>query len=68
MTIKERILEALTDLPEDATIEEAIYRLRLLAKIDRGLAQEGAGATLSHDQVRRPGLRSRRPGPSPWRR
>ena len=53
MMIKERILEALRDLPDDATIEDAIYRLRLLAKIDRGLAQVATGDHMSQDEVRR---------------
>jgi predicted transcriptional regulator len=46
-------LDALRDLPDDASIEDAIYRLCLLAKIDRGLAQAAAGNLLSQDEVRR---------------
>jgi predicted transcriptional regulator len=37
----------------DATIEDAIYRLHLLAKIDRGLAHADAGDLLSQDEIRR---------------
>jgi predicted transcriptional regulator len=53
MTVKERVMDVVRDLPDDATIEDAIYRLHLLAKIDRGLAQDAAGDTLSQDEVRR---------------
>jgi hypothetical protein len=35
-TIKDRILDALRDLPADATYEEAIERLVFLAKVDEG--------------------------------
>jgi hypothetical protein len=53
MTTKERILEVLRDLPDDATIEDAIYRLHLLARTDRGLAQAVAGELLGRDRIRR---------------
>ncbi len=53
MTVKERVLDVVRDLPDDATIEDAIYRLHLLAKIDQGLAQGAAGDTLSQEEVRR---------------
>jgi predicted transcriptional regulator len=50
---KQRILEALNDLAEDASIEEAIERLCFLAKIERGLAQLDAGQSLDHEDVKR---------------
>ena len=52
-TPKERILEALKDLPADATFDDAIERLVFLAKIDEGLAQLDAGQSIPHDEVRR---------------
>ena len=36
---RDRILEALQDLPADATVDDAIERLVFLAKIDAGLAE-----------------------------
>ena len=36
---KQRILEALGKLPSDATFEDAIDRIVLVAKIERGLAE-----------------------------
>jgi predicted transcriptional regulator len=50
---KQRILEALSDLAEDASVEDAIERLYLLAKAERGLAQLDAGQGLDHDEVKR---------------
>jgi predicted transcriptional regulator len=52
MTTKEKVLEAIQNLPEDAEIEEAMERLLLLAKIERGIKQAEAGETLSHEEVK----------------
>jgi len=52
-TTKERILEALRDLPSDATYEDAIERLVFLAKIEEGLAQLDAGQFVPHEEVKR---------------
>jgi hypothetical protein len=50
---KQRILDALDDLADDATVEEAIERLYFLAKAEKGLAQLDAGAGIDHDEVKR---------------
>lgn len=50
---KRRILDALMELPEDVTIEEAIERLCFLAKVEKGLAQLDAGQSVSHEEVKR---------------
>ncbi|MBI4485961.1 MAG: hypothetical protein HY655_08130 [Acidobacteria bacterium] len=42
-TDKERAIEALKALPEQATIEDAIERLCFIAKIEEGLRQSEAG-------------------------
>jgi predicted transcriptional regulator len=49
---KERVIEAVRDLPEDATVEEAMERLYFLAKVDEGLRQADAGETVSHEEAR----------------
>ncbi len=49
---KERILKAVEELPDDATLDEAIEKLCFLAKVERGLQQANAGKTLSHDEVK----------------
>ena len=51
-TTKERILQALEDLPPDATYEDAIERLVFLAKIEEGLAQLDAGQSIPHEEVK----------------
>ena len=51
-TTRERILEALEDLPWDATFDDAIERLVFLAKIDSGLAELDEGRGVAHDEVK----------------
>ncbi len=50
---KERILDALRDLPSDASIDDAIERLVFLARIDEGLAELDVGQGVPHEDVRR---------------
>ena len=53
LTARDRILEALQGLPEDATFDDAIERLVFLAKIDAGFAELDAGEGIAHDEVKR---------------
>ncbi len=50
--MKEKVLEAVRGLRDDATVEEAMERLYFLAKVERGLAQEERGELVEHDEVR----------------
>jgi hypothetical protein len=52
MTTKEKVIHAVEDLPDDATIEDAMERLLFLAKIERGILQADAGQTIPHAEVR----------------
>jgi len=52
MTIKEKMLNAVKELPDDASVEDAMEKLLVLAKIERGLAQDERGATLTHQEVK----------------
>lgn len=52
-TTRERILEALQDLPSDATLDDAIERLVFLAKIEAGLAELDEGKGVSHEEVKK---------------
>ncbi len=52
METKQQILKALEDLPDDAEVEDALDRLYLLYKVERGLRQADGGELLSHEQVR----------------
>jgi predicted transcriptional regulator len=52
VTAKQKVMKAIRDLPDDASIEDAMQRLLFLAKIDRGLQQADAGQTIPHTQVK----------------
>jgi predicted transcriptional regulator len=54
---KQKVLEAIEKLPADATLEDAIERLVLLAKIERGLAELDAGQGIDHAEAKRRLLR-----------
>ena len=51
MTTREKIIQAVQDLPENASLEDAMERILLLAKIERGIQQADAGQTIDHTQV-----------------
>jgi predicted transcriptional regulator len=50
---KERVLKAVRDLPDDASVEDAMERLYFLAKIEEGERQADAGQTVSHEEAKR---------------
>jgi predicted transcriptional regulator len=52
MTTKERILQTLQELPEDATYEDAMYRIYVLSSIEDGLEDIAAGRVVTHQEVR----------------
>jgi predicted transcriptional regulator len=52
-SVKERVIEAVRELPDDATVEDAMERLYVLAKIQKGLDQVEAGQTVSHEEAKR---------------
>jgi predicted transcriptional regulator len=50
---RDRIIEALRQMPPDATVDDAIERLVFLAKIEAGLNELDAGKGIPHDQAKR---------------
>ena len=50
---RDRMVEAIRELPVDATVDDAIERLVFLAKIEIGLAQLDRGEGISHNEVKR---------------
>jgi predicted transcriptional regulator len=50
---RDRIIEALRELPEDATLDDAIERLVFLAKIEAGLEELDAGRGIPDEEVKR---------------
>ena len=53
LSAKQLALNAVQQLPEDATLEDAMERLFFLEKIERGLADVRAGRMVPHEEVRR---------------
>jgi len=52
MTIKEKMIQMVQALPDDASVEDAMERLLLLAKVERGLQQANAGELIPHEKVK----------------
>ncbi len=52
MQAKQQMLKAIEELPDDANIEDALERLYLLYKIDRGIKQDDAGELISQEEAR----------------
>lgn len=50
---KDRIIQAMQELPADATYDDAIERLVFLAKVEEGLAQLDMGRGIPHEEIRR---------------
>ena len=50
---RDRIIEALQELPPEATLDDAIERLVFMARIYVGLAQLDAGQGVPHDEAKR---------------
>lgn len=52
MTIKDKGIQAVKGLPENAPIEDAMERLLFIAKVEKGLQQADAGETMPQYQVK----------------
>ena len=52
MQAKQQMLKAIEELPDDANIEDALERLYLLYKIDRGIKQADASELISQEEAR----------------
>jgi len=52
MGTKQEILKAIAELPDEANVEDALERLYLLYKIDKGIKQADAGELVSQDEAR----------------
>jgi len=50
---KQQILKAMEELPDDSGVEDALDRLYLLYKVERGLLQADRGELISQEEVRR---------------
>ena len=52
MDTKQQILKAIEELPDDVKVEDALERLYLLYKIDKGIKQADAGELLTQEEAR----------------
>ena len=46
MTVKDKVVHAVQDLPEESSIEDAMERLFFLSKIEKGIQRADSGQTL----------------------
>ena len=51
MTIKDKVLDAITELPQNVDFDEILERLYFLYKVETGLQQVHSGDTLTHSQA-----------------
>ena len=51
MKVKETVKDLLERLPEDCSLEDVLYHLYVLQKIEQGLADVQANRTSPHEQV-----------------
>jgi predicted transcriptional regulator len=49
---KEKIQKVIQSLPDDAHIEDAMERLYLLYKVEKGCQQADAGQTVAHEEAK----------------
>jgi predicted CopG family antitoxin len=47
-TVKEKILKALQEMPQDVSFSEVMERLYFLQKVEQGIKQVADGDTISH--------------------
>ena len=52
MTVREKVIQVMQDLPDDASVEDVMERLLLLAKIERGIQQADSGQTITHTEAK----------------
>ncbi|EKD25883.1 MAG: hypothetical protein ACD_79C01454G0001 [uncultured bacterium] len=53
MTVKEQVLNVMKELPNTASIEDAMERLYFLYKIEKGIQQADKGQTISHEAAKK---------------
>jgi len=52
-SIKQTAIEALSQLPEQASIDEMMYRLYVIQKIEKGREDVRAGNVISHEDLKK---------------
>lgn len=49
---KQQLMESLGRLPNEATVDDVTYRLYVIAKVEKGMAESAAGHKVSHEEAR----------------
>ncbi len=52
MTVKERVLEVRTKMPDDSTLDDIGYELYVIESVQKGLDELDRGEYLTHEQAR----------------
>ena len=52
MELKQQMLKAIQELPDDASVEDGIERLYLIHKIEKGIDQAEDGQLVSQEEAR----------------
>ncbi len=53
MTQKELVLDAISELPDDASLDEIADRIEFVAAVQRGLEQLDRGEGISNDEIKK---------------
>jgi predicted transcriptional regulator len=53
MTQKKLVLDAINELPDEASLEEIAERVDFLAAVQRGLDQLDRGESIPHEEIKR---------------
>ena len=51
MEAKKRVKQLLDKLPDDCTLEDILYHLYVIQKVEQGLADVKDGRTIPHEEV-----------------
>lgn len=49
--VKDKVRELLDRLPDDCSLDDVLYHLYVVQKVEDGLTDVAAGRTIPHDQV-----------------
>jgi predicted transcriptional regulator len=52
-TVKERMLHAIQELPDDSNVIDGMEKLYVLYKIEKGIRQTDAGQKVSHEEAKK---------------
>jgi predicted transcriptional regulator len=53
MSSKEMVIDAVRELPDEATLEEILEQVKILAALQRSAEDANAGRVVSHEEVKK---------------